>query len=66
MTGSGQKKVTEFQVKANQKGWTFKELGERWKLSERQVSRVAKAPTPLQLDALNGLPNKNEPPDMES
>lgn len=56
MTG---KKVTEFQRIANEKGWTLLEVGERWELSERQMSRVANAAKQRDLDAVNGLPKKS-------
>jgi len=52
------KKPTEFQLIANGKGWTFSEIGDRWSLSERQVSRIAKNPKQRDLDALQGLPKK--------
>ncbi|MNE09791.1 hypothetical protein D3C80_1024790 [compost metagenome] len=55
MTG---KKVTEFQRLANAKGWTLLEVGERWELSERQMSRIASAAKQRDLDAVNGLPKK--------
>lgn len=55
MTG---KKVTEFQILANAKGWNFEGIGERWGLSERQMSRVARAGKQRDLDAVNGLPDK--------
>lgn len=56
MTG---KNVTEFQRIANAKGWTLKEVGERWgQLSERQMSRIASAAKQRDIDAVNGLPKK--------
>lgn len=55
MTG---KKVTEFQRIANEKGWTLLEVGERWELSERQMSRIASAAKQRDLDAAKGLPKK--------
>lgn len=55
MTG---KKVTEFQRIANEKGWTLLEVGERWELSERQMSRIANAAKQRDLDAAKGLPKK--------
>jgi hypothetical protein len=55
MTG---KNVTEFQRIANAKGWTLLEVGERWELSERQMSRIASAAKQRDLDAVNGLPKK--------
>ncbi|MGL6262110.1 hypothetical protein [Vibrio sp. WXL210] len=57
MTG---KVITEFQRLANAKGWTFVEIGKRWGKSERQLSRIAKAGEQRDLDAVNGLPNKNK------
>jgi hypothetical protein len=56
MTG---KKITEFQKIANSKGWTFEEIAKRWGKSERQLSRIAKAGKQRDLDAVNGLPNKD-------
>lgn len=56
MTG---KNVTEFQLIANAKGWKFEEIAKRWGKSERQLSRIAKAGEQRDLDAVNGLPNKD-------
>lgn len=55
MTG---KKTTEFQKLANAKGWNFEDIALRWGLSERQMSRVAKAGKQRDIDAVNGLPDK--------
>lgn len=55
MTG---RKITEFQRIANEKGWTLLEVGERWELSERQMSRIASAAKQRDLDAAKGLPKK--------
>lgn len=55
MTG---KVITEFQRIANAKGWTLKEVGERWDKSERQMSRIAGSAKQRDLDAVNGLPTK--------
>jgi hypothetical protein len=55
MTGN---RVTRFQKIANRKGWTFEDIGKRWDKSERQISRIAKAEEPRDMDALNGLPDK--------
>ncbi len=57
MTG---KIVTEFQKIANEKGWTFEEIANRWGKSERQLSRIAKAAEQRDMDAVNGLPKKNK------
>lgn len=53
MTG---KKVTEFQMIANSKGWTFEEIAKRWGKSERQLSRIAAAGEVRDMDAVRGLP----------
>ncbi|NRD34646.1 hypothetical protein HQQ92_23300 [Shewanella sp. DC2-4] len=56
MTG---KIITEFQRIANAKGWKFEEIAKRWGKSERQLSRIAAAGERRDLDAVNGLPDKN-------
>lgn len=56
MTG---KNVSLFQKIANEKGWTFKQIGERWGVSERQMSRIANAGNQRDLDSVNGLPSVN-------
>ena len=43
------------------KGWTLKDLAERWEISERQVARIVRIDTPRTLDMVNGLPNNNKP-----
>lgn len=57
MTG---KVITKFQQIANSKGWTFEEIAKRWGKSERQLSRIAKAAEQRDMDAVNGLPDKNK------
>jgi transcriptional regulator len=57
MTG---RTVTQFQQIANSKGWTFEEIAKRWGKSERQLSRIAKAAEQRDMDAVNGLPDKNK------
>ncbi|WP_175610074.1 hypothetical protein [Pseudoalteromonas sp. SK20] len=54
------KKITEFQLIANGKGWKFEDIAKRWDLSERQLSRVASAGKVRDLDAVKGLPDKNQ------
>lgn len=56
MTG---KTISLFQKIANEKGWTFKQIGERWGVSERQMSRIANAGNQRDLDSVNGLPDVN-------
>ncbi|EGR0790979.1 hypothetical protein EWS92_21450 [Vibrio vulnificus] len=57
MTGRA---VTQFQRIANSKGWTLVEIAKRWGKSERQLSRIAKAAEQRDMDAVNGLPDKNK------
>ena len=52
--------MTTFQTIANKKGWTFEEIAKRWGKSERQLSRIAKAEEPRDIDAVNGLPDKTK------
>ena len=49
--------ATLFQKIVNRKGWTFSALSERWNISERQMSRVAKSGKQRDIDAANGLPD---------
>ncbi|WP_338854203.1 hypothetical protein WE348_23205 (plasmid) [Alteromonas macleodii] len=53
MTG---KRVTDFQLIANKKGWKFEEIAKRWGKSERQISRIAAKGEQRDIDAVNGLP----------
>ena len=55
MTG---KKLSIFKQIANRKGWTFEDIGERWGVSERQMSRIANSGNQRDIDAVNGLPDK--------
>lgn len=45
-----------FTKKLKQKGWTLKELAERWGLQQRQMSNIAADPKQIHWDALLGLP----------
>ena len=56
MTG---RKITEFQLIANKKGWKFEDIAKRWGKSERQISRIAAKGEPRDIDAINGLPKRN-------
>jgi hypothetical protein len=51
-------KLSLFKQIANRKGWTFNDIGERWDVSERQMSRVANSGKQKDIDAVNGLPDK--------
>lgn len=52
------KNKTLFQKIANDKGWTFENIGERWGVSERQMSRVANSGNQRDIDAVTGIPSK--------
>lgn len=43
------------------KGWTLTEVGERWGVVERQMSRIVKASKQRDLDAATGLPHQYKP-----
>ena len=49
--------MNKFTEQAKAKGWSMKAIGERWGVSQRQMSNIAKAPKQKDLDALDGLPN---------
>ena len=51
--------MTAFHQAARDKGWTLVEIGQRWGVSERQMSRIANNPSQKDLDAVRGLPVKN-------
>ena len=51
------RKQTEFHTIAREKGWRLVDIGERWGVSERQMSRIANNPSQKDLDAAHGLPN---------
>ena len=57
MTGT---KESLFKKIANRKGWTFAKIGDRWGVSERQMSRIANSGNQRDIDAANGLPNLYE------
>ena len=52
------RRVTEFQLIANKKGWTFEEIAKRWSKSVRQISRIAAKGEQRDIDAVSGLPAK--------
>ncbi|EAZ98136.1 hypothetical protein [Marinobacter sp. ELB17] len=57
MTG---RKFTEFHKLVREKGWTLVEIGERWGVSKRQMSRVAGSSSQRDIDAATGLPYKTK------
>jgi transposase-like protein len=50
----------EYTRSLRNKGWDFKKLSERWKVTVRTINRIASAPKPKDLDALAGLPDLKE------
>lgn len=48
--------MTRFHQIATEKGWRLVDIGQRWGVSERQMSRIANNPTQKDLDAAKGLP----------
>lgn len=56
MTG---RKMTVFHQFAREKGGKLVEIGQRWGVRERQMSRAANSPRQKDLDAVQDLPAKN-------
>lgn len=52
------RKPKTFHSIARDKGWTLMEIGKRWGVGERQMSRVANSASQKDIDAVNGLPKK--------
>jgi len=52
--------MTDFVKALRQKGWSAKEVAERWCLLPRQLSRIGKSPKQIHLDALAGLPDRSK------
>lgn len=50
--------MSEFAKQARAKGWTIKDLAERWGITPRRLSQIAKAPSQRDWDALAGVPAK--------
>jgi len=40
------------------KGWTAKEVGERWGIKQRQMNNISRNPKVIHFDAVEGLPTK--------
>ena len=59
-------KETEFHKTARRKGWRLVDIGVRWGVSERQMSRVANNPSQKDIDAVHGLPEKPQPCNQHS
>lgn len=57
MTGS---KISIFLQIAKRKGWTLTDIGDRWGVSERQMTRISNSGNQRDIDAVNGLPDLTE------
>ena len=53
--------MNKFTQKAYELGWKMKDIANRWDISPRQMSNIAKNPKTKDYDALNGLPKINKP-----
>ena len=49
------RKNTEFHKIAAEKGWILEEIGKRWGIGIRQISRIANNPKTKDIDAVKGL-----------
>jgi len=50
--------MTNFMIKIKLKGWTPKEVGERWGIKQRQMNNISRNPKVIHFDAVEGLPTK--------
>lgn len=53
------KKLSPFTLAIHAKGWRAVEVGKRWGIQSRQMSRICKTPSQRDWDALEGLPRKS-------
>ncbi len=53
-------------ITAKLKGWLGVELAERWGMTPRHISRIAADPSQIHIDAVNGLPDRNDDDDDEN
>jgi hypothetical protein len=42
------------------KGWRMKDVAERWNITPRQMSNIAKTPKQIHWDAVAGLPKRED------
>lgn len=52
--------MTDFVRELRAKGWTAKEVAERWGMLPRQLSRIGSKPKQIHWDALAGLPDRSK------
>jgi len=52
--------VNKFTEQAKAKGWSMKAIGDRWGVTQRQMSNIGASPKQVHWDALAGLPDLKE------
>ncbi len=50
----------EFKRVIKSKGWMMKDVAERWELTPRRMSQIAKKPSLVHWDAIYGLPENQK------
>lgn len=50
--------MTDFVKALRRKGWSAKEVAERWGVTPRRISQIGNKPSRKDWDALAGLPNR--------
>lgn len=60
-TADSRQTIESMHQHIREKGWTLAEIGARWGVVERQMSRIVKASKTRYLDAATGLPHKEKP-----
>lgn len=53
--------TADFTLAVKAKGWQMQEVAERWGVTPRRMSQIAKAPTQKDWDAVAGLPDRKAP-----
>jgi hypothetical protein len=50
--------MSDYAKSIRAKGWTQKDLAERWGITPRRLRQIAAAPAQWDWDALNGVPDR--------
>ena len=50
--------MNDYVKELRRRGWTARELAERWGVSPRRISQISANPSRKDWDALEGLPDK--------
>ena len=53
--------TSDFTLSVKAKGWQMQEVAERWGVTPRRMSQIAKQPTQKDWDAVAGLPDRRAP-----